>query len=660
MAIVAGDWTVTRATGNIRYTGDDHGGASPSYATVIELRRWLGELADDEAQADSSDELAIYDEDPADRLGTDNIIRLKGNYNIDDGAAEHLYDGSIIQGSGDTETIYDGFVNFGNADAIQIIQDGAVLTDDWWNLAAGGGVNPDASRGISHRFMLKVRENGVDIDGRRLIGTTRQFAYTYAEFKVNGTSRGNNTLALSESLDLNNETAIGTVAGWTGITNQEGLRSIDVNNDGTDEVYYSEWNTNQPTRSINDFYERMKWLTRDGSASTLYSLNGELFRGITHSINFDTETNSGLDETKFAAWGTEIAYDAELSSGLTVGEYYTFSGGARGQLLALDDDGTTGTCIFGLENTTAIADDETFVRSDGTANDGATVNEAGGVTGEGDAYGFAKLLAKDGTAGTVHVQVLKGTAPADNQKLYEVTSAGVHDTATDGTCLVNVTVTERDISTPFIGSSTGTSLVGAYGVGVEYLDLKAADKVTPLIGTVKSPPNNQTFTVSGVVSGEDRILVAPWDGSSLDNEGFPAIDVDQLTLNTTLSGGTETAVVVTTAIPTDTPSSGVIRIELNNGEYRYQTYTSWTGSTFTIPSTSYVSTPATAPKNVWIAYIDKLAGATSETFTAQYVSDRNLVVIVRDGGGTPIKQYISQATFNSGGGGSVVTRTSDT
>jgi hypothetical protein len=31
----------------------------------------------------------------------------------------------------------------------------------------------------------------------------------------------------------------------------------------------------------------MKWLTRRGSTSTIYGLNGELFRGITHEITVD-------------------------------------------------------------------------------------------------------------------------------------------------------------------------------------------------------------------------------------------------------------------------------------------------------------------------------------------------------------------------------------
>jgi len=214
MSLVATDWTVTRSTGAIRYIGDDHGGASPSYATVIELHRWLQDLADD-AVASGDDELDITDTNPSAR-STDNIITLINGYNIDDNAAEHLYDGSIIQDGGDT--IYDGIVNFGNADVqIQIIQNGQVLTDDWWNYG-GGGLNADANAGISHRFMIKVRTGGADIDGRRLIGIARRFGYTYQEFSINGTARGNNVLALADADDLNNETAEGTVSGWTGIS----------------------------------------------------------------------------------------------------------------------------------------------------------------------------------------------------------------------------------------------------------------------------------------------------------------------------------------------------------------------------------------------------------------------------------------------------------
>jgi len=283
MAIDAGDWTVDRSTGDIRYIGDDHGEASPSYATVIQFHRWLQELADD-AVASGDDELDITNQNPSAR-STDNIITLLSTYNIDDHAAEHLYDGSIVQDGGDI--VYDGIVNFGNDDVqIQIIQDGEVLADDWWNYD-GAGLNADAGQGISHRFMIKVKNEGTDIDGRRLIGICRRFGYTYGEFKINGTSRGNNALALSDAVDLNNQTLITTVASWSEINNAtEGYVGIDVDDNGTSEYYYSEWD--RDTYTINQLYERAKWLTRDGSGSTLYGISGELFRGITHEITYSS------------------------------------------------------------------------------------------------------------------------------------------------------------------------------------------------------------------------------------------------------------------------------------------------------------------------------------------------------------------------------------
>jgi len=171
MAIVPADWSVDRTTKSIRYEGTDRG-VSPSYATVIEFHRWLQDLADD-AVSSGDDELDITDSTPSER-STDNIIKLINGYNIDAEAAEHLYDGSITQGEGPTEEIWDGIVNFGNSDVqIQIIQDGAVLTDDWWN-QAGAGLNADATAGISHRFMIKVREFGVDIDGWEQVDLLRR------------------------------------------------------------------------------------------------------------------------------------------------------------------------------------------------------------------------------------------------------------------------------------------------------------------------------------------------------------------------------------------------------------------------------------------------------------------------------------------------------
>ena len=575
MAITATDWSVDRATGNIRYIGDDHDGGAPSYATVIEFHRWLQDLADD-ASSSGDDELDITDLDPSAR-STDNIITLRGAYNINDATSEHLYDGSIKQGTGGTEVIYAGFVNFGNVDKIQIIQNGAVLSDDWWNLASGGGLN--STTGISHRFMLKVRDAGANIDNRQIIGTTRRFGYTYGEFIVSFATEGNNVLALSESVDLNNETLINSVSGWTGITNtNEGYVGIDVDNAGGNEFYYSEWDANLPTRTINEFYERTKYLTRDGSGETLYGLNGELFRGITHQIAIDNPAGTFVEP-----------------------ELVTWTGGS-GQLLAIDST-TAGT--------------------------------------------------------TMWIQLLTGVAPTDGLTL---TGAG------GGTADVNVTVTSRSISTPFVGASTGSALIGSYGLGIQTNDLTSADKLFDLTNTQITPPNNVTLTVGGLVSGEDRVLVAPWDGSTTDANGDPAIDQDQLSLANILSTDNITTVTIggsagPATIPSDTPASGTIRVVDNNGFDRRLEYSSYSGDTFTISSTDgqedFLGDEAAINNDVYITYIDTLAAASTTAFTAVYSSDRNLVVVVRDGGGTPIKQFITSATF--GGSNTTVTaiRTTD-
>lgn len=565
MPIIAADWAITRANGNIRYIGDDHGGGAPSYATVIELRRFLGALSDD-ASSVGDDEYDITDDAAADR-STDNIITLLGNYNIDANAAEHLYDGSIIQGAGLTEEYYDGIVNFGNADVqIQLIQNGAVLADDWWNFSSAG-LNPDPAQGISHRFMILVRTAGVDIDGRRLIGTSRTFGNGYSEFRINGTARGNNVLALSDAADLNNATAIGTVAGYNGITlTTEGYVGLDVNNDTVDEFYYSEWNTNQPTRSINDFYERMKWLQRDGSTSTLWGLNGELFRGITHQIAVDTPI------------GVFNAF-----------EPISWIGGT-GQMLAINSPGA---------------------------------------------------------ATLMWIQLLTGVAPTDNQTITGSTSAATVD--------VNVTVVDRvpRLTFPFIGASTGTSIVGGYGVGVEVNDLTASDLVFDLTDAPITPPNNVTFNVLGVVSGEDRILVTTDDAGG--------IDLNHYTLNGALSGAAVTAVVVNGVIDPDTPTSGTIRIQRDSGSalYTRHAYSSFLGSTFTIAAHDFSVNNASDGNNTYTSYLDLLATAPSEGFSYVYNADRTLFIRVRDGGVTPIKPFETTAVNGATGGSATVIRTSD-
>lgn len=561
MPFIAADWSITRSTKDIRYIGDAHGGASPSYATVIELHRALQDFADDETSA-GDDELSIIDETPSDRGGVDTNITLLNGYNIDDTAAEHLYDGSITQSGGDV--IYDGIQVFGNASVVNVIQNGARVVNDFWNQSAMIAATQDLASSTSHRFMIKVRDAGSDIDGRRLIGTQRDWGTVFTEFVIGGgTNRGNNVLALTANSDLNNQTPEGTIGAIGDITNSEGYQGIDANGDSTDEFYYSEWDLG--AQSKNTFYEYTKYLTRSGTAESLYGLSGDVFRGITHEVSIGSPTGT-FQEPEAVSWPT-----------------------GTGQLLAINST-TAGTAMW--------------------------------------------------------IQLLSGVAPSSGQTVTGVTS---------GATAVASGAVSRTISVPFVGASTGTAIIGAYGLGITESDLTNTDLLLDLTATPQQPPNNVTFTINALVPGEDRVLVT--------NDNAGDIDFGQLSLQTTLSAAGVTSVQVSTTIPSDTPSSGTIFVQLDSGNYLPVVYTSYTGDTFTVASTDFSGDNATAGNNTFIAYINELATGTTASFTSVYFADRTLFIRIRDGGTAgdlvATKTFETTAVLGSNGGSVTNIRTPD-
>lgn len=577
-------------SGDIRYVGAAHGASGAGYYTVIELHRWLMDIADDAEPATANDLVDITSDTPSER-STDNIITLINGYNIDQTASEHLYDGSIIQGDVGVDRMrWDGIVVIaGEGMNLQIMQDGAQLANDFWNSTPFGesseGLNRDVANGISHRFMLKVHDyvaDGGDIDGRRFIGMTRvdyttrpsgSYGKTYSEFKVNGSAQGNNVMALTYSNDLNDNA---DASGFSTITNTEGYRAIDVNDDSTDEYYYSEWN--RDTYSINQMYQRLKYLSRGASANvgTLYGIDAKIFRGITHEL---AGTQAG---------GTFVQPES-----------LTWTGGT-GQLLAC--------------NSTSAA---------------------------------TKLW----------MQILTGVAP---------TSGTV--TGNGGATFTVSGATERTVATPFCGVSTGSALIGAYGFGVEALDLGPNDIVFDLDNNPWSAPNNVTFTVGGCVNGEDRILVGPEDSGVLDYGQFtvPAGGYSSGSSSVTVEAGTETPGTGTQSA-TDTPGSGTIRIQDNNGVYQRVTYTGYTVAAGSMTFTGCTGVPdANAGNDVFVSYIDALYDGTAATnsYTATYYAPgRDLFIRVRDGGtagdAEGIKTYETTATLGSSSVSITINRVSD-
>lgn len=570
MSLDATKWRVNTDK-TIEYTGPNHTSAGVNYVTVLELHRWLQDLADD-ASSTGDDYMDITRDTPTEKA-YDTIITLKNGYTLHaaSNTYQYIYGGSIIQGTnGVDEVIWDGIQVLAPAGMhLILVQNGAVLTGDFWNSIPNGdtlkGINREAANGISHQFMVKVRDAGADIDGRRLLGMTRDWGKTYSEFKVNGTTRGVNVMAFTGwADDLNNTTSIGSLTSspfTTVALTTAGYVALDVNNDSTSEYYYGEWT--RGSASINQFYERLKYLTRQGETATLYGIQGQLFRGITHEVGY-----SGLS---------------------------------------------------------------------GTFDEGYPVSWGAGATA-----GTGQVLADNGS-NKLWIQLLTGVAPS--------TGVTISQSSPDAASATYASITERTISAPFVGISTGSSLIGAYGLGITETDLGVSDKVFDLTNAQITPPNLVTFTVSGLVSGEDYVLVGPASGG--------ALDVDQFTLNGALTGAAVTSVVVNGAIPTDTPASGKIRIQRANGAYSLHPYSSWSGSTFTITSHDFSTNNASNGANCFIAYIDVLASGTTATFQTNFSSSRDLFVRVRDGGLTPIKTFESVATLGSGGGSVSVIHTTD-
>jgi hypothetical protein len=802
MPIVAGDMSIDRQTKVIDYIGDDHGGTAPSYYTWIEFHRWVQSLADDPTSS-GNDEMDSTDVLPSTRA-TDNFITLVNGYSITAAVVEHGYDGSIVWDSGNE--IADGFVNYGNQGVvIQLQQNGVILTDDYWNFNVGGaddtssgaafltdsgeawttdqwvgyvienvtdgsqalitsntgttilgtlrggtnnnwdsgdtylisqGLNADSAQGISHRFTLQTRTGGADIDGTRVLGKNRTYLRTFGEFPVNGTARGNNVLALSDAGDLNNTTShatidaisdayitrttsTATVSGvnstgqnilnvsdgtqftdgdfiMTAVDNHEykitsisvnaltlnrnlvnataggeaiydlavGFAQVDVNNDSTAEDYMMEWD--RGANAINLFWEYGKYLSADYTDHYIYGLPGDLFRGITHEFSADARTGT-FDAVEGVSW--------------TAG-----SGGSAGtgQMLAIDSP-TAGTAMW--------------------------------------------------------IQLLTGGAPGDNAVVTGDNSGATFTldaAATDRVSLL------KDV---FIGDSTGSSIVGQYGLTLETTDLSASDRVFDLTNTQIIPPNNVTGTVKSLdITGgseEDHVSVMQYFGTSdangdpsrgkyrwtlavelnaanetvvdigVDATGQPATGYIQVVdnagatrrlaytgtsgntftgitgavvgdedfdvtaaavgnevfqaeymLDTALTTDNITSVVIDGTIDSDTPTSGPLRVQDNDGRLRLLNYSSRTGSTFTVDTTDgeedFATVNASLGSQVIIGYLDQDAVTTDESFSYVYGSgDKQFVASVRNGKTNPIKEYIATFTVGTNGGETTAIRTTD-
>lgn len=183
-------------------------------------------------------------------------------------------------------------------------------------------------------------------------------------------------------------------------------------------------------------------------------------------------------------------------------------------------------------------------------------------------------------------------------------------------------------------------------------DTTSSDTFFDLTNTAITPPNTVTFTASGMISG-DRVLCTE------DNAGD--INFTQMALNATYSGGAVTTISVN-AIPSDTPLTGTIRIQRDDGLYSRHPFSDADLPTddFTITSHDFSTNNATTGNNCFVSYLDLASSGSPETFQYVYSGDRTHFLRVRDGGATPIKTAEATGVMTITGGTAAVNRIDDT
>ena len=620
-------------TGDIIGDGVVNGVIHDRAYTALWLHRLLSDL-NDNGDISGNDDLSRVDPTPSGK-DTDTIVNLLGLIAITDAVSQHMYGGSISQANGDT--LYAGLnvqVTSPNADTQPVlIQDDGIITDYWKN-----AYNPHSIDG-NVRILKKVREDGVDIDGKRIKGKLNEFGDNYF---TGGTTIGTGVtaLALFSSTDGNNTTPVGTVAGapYNSIVLTEGFQNIDFNN-GNGATPYG-LKIDFGSASSLQTYERTKYIQRRGTAETVFGRNAALFDGINMNFAYDAESGN-FAEDELVYWGTEIVFSLQGATSMIVGEVVTFApSGAKGRLLYQNDAGATGTMVFDMEpgiDPTA-ADSMTGVTSGGDGDVDTVALES--------TAGSALLIALDdgGTIGNLYTQGLTGLAPANNQKIYAGTS---HQTV-----LVNGVLSTRTVNNQFVGVYTGTNYQTNFGIAIDPTDAIVGDKMPNLLELTQEPPNNQTGKVTGLEIG-DTVTIYPWDGVATDLNGDAEPDFNEALLTTALVSGVSTTAIVD-AIPDNTPASGFLRIERDSdNNLDLIEYSSYTGLTYTLVGTA--PSAAAIGNTVMRAFVDEEAiAAGTLSFTAVYgPGDTKVAIVVKNGYSAakngPIKPFPATANFSTTG-----------
>lgn len=155
---------------------------------------------------------------------------------------------------------------------IYVVQNGTKLAG-WW---------PTGHIDILVRV---IDWDGTEIDGAQVTVFCRNWTDLYDHFPIDLSAGGRNAVPLATFDDLNNQSDLTTVEGWAhtaiGGTNASGVNitfgavSKDINDGNGPQPY--DVTVDCAGMPLSQVYEVLKWVTREGSTTTLNSVDGEQY-----------------------------------------------------------------------------------------------------------------------------------------------------------------------------------------------------------------------------------------------------------------------------------------------------------------------------------------------------------------------------------------------
>ena len=225
----------------------------------------------------------------------DHTTNYSVNYTVTDTVMESHFGGSVSQNGGDD--IYYGLkVQGSNSTPIplKILQNNTELTSHW-----GTGKNQTDANTLL-RVMIKGRSAGADIDNLLVTVKASTWLETYAVWTTE-LELGEAGASIITEDDPQNTTALGTVQAY-GITNSEGYNLLDLDGNGN-KPYLGEWSYS-PQSTKKALYEFVKSILVDGSAVTLYGVDGDLWTGRLYDCVITTTRTGTWVQNETLSWGS--------------------------------------------------------------------------------------------------------------------------------------------------------------------------------------------------------------------------------------------------------------------------------------------------------------------------------------------------------------------